>query len=111
MSISAFHVRSHHRVPVQCTVYFSNTEVHGTGTLWNLSLDGCRVDGNMRVPIGAQFELLILLPGRRVSIVVRSAQVAWARGQEVGLRFLTVPPDDQRRLQQFVTGRVRERVL
>lgn len=111
LSISAFHVRSHHRVPVQCPVYFSNTEVHGTGTLWNLSLDGCRVDGNMRLPVGAQFELLILLPGRRASIVVRSAQVAWTRGQEFGLRLLTVPPGDQRRLQQFVTGRVRERVL
>ena len=52
MSTSTFHVRPHHRVPVQCTVYFSNAELNGSGTLWNLSLDGCRVDGTVPLLIG-----------------------------------------------------------
>jgi len=110
MATSTFHIRAHHRLPMQCTVYFSNADLHGAGTLWNLSLDGCRVDGNVLPLIGAQFELLILLPGRRASIVVQSAQVAWTRGHEFGLRLLSVQPVDHRRLQQFVTGRVRDLV-
>lgn len=110
MSTSTFHVRPHHRVPVQCTVYFSNAELNGSGTLWNLSLDGCRVDGTVPLLIGMHLELLIMLPGRHASIVVQSAQVAWARGQEFGLRLLSVQAVDQSRLQQFIAGRVSARV-
>lgn len=110
MATSTFHVRAHHRVPVQCTVYFSNADLQGTGTLWNVSLDGCRVNGNVRPRVGTQVELLIMLPGRRASIVVQSAQVAWTRGHECGLRWLSVQPVDRSRLQRFVAGRVRDRM-
>lgn len=110
MATSTFHVRAHHRLLVQCTVYFSNADLHGAGMLWNLSIDGCRVDGSVLPLIGTQFELLIMLPGRRASIVVQAAQVAWTRGQEFGLRLLTLHPVDQHRLERFVAWRVRERV-
>ena len=109
MSISAFR-RSHHRVPVRCTVYFSNTGCMGL-VRSGICLSTAAWMGTCAFRSGAQFRLLIPIAWRRVSIVVRSAQIGMGAGTGVGLRFLTVPPDDQRRLQQFVTGRVRERVL
>ena len=34
------------------------SQLQGTGTLWNLSLDGCRIDGNLSVLRGDAVELL-----------------------------------------------------
>ncbi len=104
MSTATFRVRSQYRLPVQCTVVVSTADLQAAGTLWNLSLDGCRMAGPVCPRVGTELELLISLPGRRDAIVVPSAQVAWARGQECGLRWPTLPPMDQRRLQRVITG-------
>lgn len=103
MSTSTFRVRTYHRLPVQCTVYFSNDELHGTGMLWNLSLEGCRIDGNLAVSRGMRFEVLVMLPGKPVSIIVQEAKVTWTRGHEFGLRFETLLPQEATRLEQYIT--------
>lgn len=106
MSTSTFRVRTYHRLAVQCTVYFSDEELHGTGTLWNLSLEGCRMDGNLPVRRGMRFELLIMLPGNRAAIIVQEARVTWARGQEFGLRFDTLLTHEAARLEQYIINRI-----
>lgn len=68
------------------------------------------MDGPVRPLVGTELELLIPVPGRRDAIVVPSAQVAWARGQECGLRWLTLPAVDQRRLQRVMTGHMNGRM-
>ena len=106
MRPSIFQVRTCHRLPVQCTVYYSNDEVHGSGNLWNLSLDGCRIDGNVAVRSGMQFELLVMLPGKRSAIIVQTAEVAWTRGQEFGLRLQTLRPEEATRLHTYITKNI-----
>ncbi len=101
-----FGVRTHRRVPVASTVYFANEEVDGTGNLWNLSLTGCRVDGSVPVRPGMRLTLLVLLPGKHASLVIRDAQVVWTRGQEFGLRHVSVQAPEAARLEIFVRKRI-----
>lgn len=82
---------------MQCTVYFFNDELQGTGNLWNLSLDGCRIDGNLSVRCGMRFELLVTLPCERAAIIVQEARVRWTRGQEFGLYIEKLRLNEARR--------------
>lgn len=106
MPATHFAVRTHHRLPVACTVYYANAELDGTGNLWNLSLTGCRVDGNVPVRAGMRFKLLVLLPGKHASLVIREAQVAWTRGQEFGLSLVSVQAHEAARLEKFVRQKI-----
>ncbi len=51
-----FHVREYRRFPAQCSMYFSSDQVYGTGTIWNLSLGGWRVDSDLAVKRGTAFD-------------------------------------------------------
>lgn len=106
MTATHFEVRTHHRLPGHCTVYFPNDKLQSTGNLWNLSLDGCRIDGNMPVRCGMRFELLVLLPNKRAAISVQEARVRWPRGQEFGLCFETVRLHEATRLEAYVRNKV-----
>jgi len=110
MRTSTFQVRTYHRLPVSCTVYYSNGEVHGTGNVWNLSLDGYRIDGNVSVRQGMRFELLVMLPGKRAAIIVQAAEVAWTRGREFGLRLQKLRRKEAVCLQTFITNQISETV-
>jgi len=106
MIATHFGIRTHHRVPVATSVYFSNETVDGTGHLWNLSLTGCRVDGSVCVRTGARLKLVVLLPGKQAFIVIREAQVVWSRGQEFGLRLVNVHAPEAARLEAFVRNQI-----
>lgn len=106
MAHCRFEIRGCRRVPVQCTLYYANDEVQGTGNLWNLSLDGCRVDGNIPVRPGMALSLFIMLPGKLVSIIVEQATVTWIRGQEFGLRLEKIQPRDAKRIEKYVIARI-----
>lgn len=106
MSATQFGIRTHHRVPVATSVYFSNEAVDGTGHLWNLSLSGCRVDGSVSVRTGTWLKLVVLLPGKQAFIVIREAQVVWSRGQEFGLRLINMHAPEAARLDTFVRNQI-----
>ncbi len=106
MMATQFGIRTHHRVPVATSVYFSNEAVDGTGHLWNLSLTGCRVDGSVSVRTGTRLTLLVLLPGEPAFIVIREARVAWSRGQEFGLRLVSIHAPEAARLDTFVRNQI-----
>ena len=106
MGTSPFQVRTYHRLSVQCPVYFSNDQRRGIGNLWNLSLDGCRIDGNLSVRHGMRFELLVMLPGKRASFIVQEARVMWTRGQEFGLRLEKLRPRDATRLETYIRNNI-----
>lgn len=101
-----FGIRTHHRVPVATSVYFSNEAVDGAGHLWNLSLTGCRVDGSVSVRTGTRLTLLVHLPGKQAFIVIREAQVVWTRGQEFGLRLVSMHASEAARLDTFVRNQI-----
>lgn len=81
----------------------SNDEVQGTGNLWNLSIDGCRIDGDIEVRPGMVFSLLLIVGEKQRSIIVEQGIVTWARGREFGLRSNRIHASDAKQLQQLVT--------
>ena len=108
MGTAPFQIRTFHRLPVQCPVYFHHGQVQGTGSLWNLSLDGCRIDGNVPLRRGTVVELLMLLPGSHGAVLVKEAAVCWTRGRECGLRLVTVQPREAAHLECYVAGQISE---
>jgi hypothetical protein len=80
-----FHLRVYRRFPVQCLLYFSGDALYGTGSLWNISLNGCRVDSDVKVPVGITLTLVVMLPDEKAGLRVDQAIVCWSRGHEFGL--------------------------
>lgn len=101
---TTFQVRSFRRFPVQCSVYYSSDEFQGTGTAWNLSLNGWRVDGTHPLEPGTIVTLCVFLPGQHPTVFIDRATVRWSRGQEFGIAVTSIKADEQARLEQFVTA-------
>jgi hypothetical protein len=90
MKLRSFHIRTYRRLPVQGPVHFLNDELQGTGHVWNLSLNGCRVDADLDLEPGTAVSLSLRLPELDEEVKIDSAAVAWARGCDFGLRFHSV---------------------
>lgn len=101
---TTFQVRSFRRFAVQCSVYYSSDEVQGTGIVWNLSLNGWRVDGTQPVEPGTVITLCVFLPGQHPTVFIDRATVCWSRGQEFGITVTSIKADEHARLEQFVTA-------
>lgn len=101
-----FHVRSFRRFPVQCFVYYSGDEFQGTGTAWNLSLNGWRIDGTHPVDPGMVVTLCVFLPGQHPTVFIDRAIIRWSRGQEFGIEVSSIQAGEHARLEQFVTALV-----
>ena len=107
MATSTFQVRTYHRLPIHSPLYFHNDNLQGTGALWNVSRDGCRMDANVPLHPGTVVELMLLL-GANGAVYVKAATVCWARGQECGLRLILVQPGEAAHLERFITQRLTE---
>lgn len=104
MATNRFYLREYRRFPVHCAFYYSNDEVQGAGTVWNLSVSGWRVDGTCEVQPGMVFSLLVMLPDDYRTIIVERAMVRWTRGLEFGLQIGSIHHMDTRRLKRFVSA-------
>jgi hypothetical protein len=101
-----FHVREYRRFPVNCLLYFSSDQLYGTGTVWNLSLGGWRVDSDVEVATGTTLTLFVMLPDSKQALLVDQAVVCWSRGHEFGLAVHQIKPEDAARLQDFIIARI-----
>jgi hypothetical protein len=98
----SFHVREYRRFPVNCLLYFSSDELNGTGTVWNLSLGGWRVDSDVKVPMGTVLTLFVMLPDIKQALLIDQATVCWSRGHEFGLAIRRINDQDRVRLRDFI---------
>jgi hypothetical protein len=97
-----FRVREYRRFPVNCLLYFSSDQLYGTGTVWNLSLGGWRVDSEVKVATGTTLTLCVMLPDSKQAVLVDQAIVCWSRGHEFGLAIHEMKDQDRVRLRNFV---------
>lgn len=79
-------IRTYRRLPVQSSGYFHNEHIQDIDALYNLSLDGCRMDVNLPLHAGTVVELMLLL-GPRGALHMKGATVCWTRGLECGTGF------------------------
>ena len=87
---------------MQCVVYFTTEMATGTGTMWNCSRGGVRMDSETSLACGCVLKLFVMLPEVPHGIIVEQALVCWSRGREVGLEIQTIDPQDAARLQEFI---------
>jgi len=58
----AFTIRPYRRFPVQCSVTYNAGQFYGQGTVWNLSMTGWRLSGDLPMRPGEALSLIVRLP-------------------------------------------------
>jgi len=104
-----FTLRLYQRFPVHCSVTYHAGTFQGQGTIWNFSLSGWKLSGDVPLQVGQTCSLTVNLPNQP-SIVVAAAIVRWARGQEYGVETLVVEKQTHSRLEHLVKRLVQESV-
>lgn len=97
--------RRHPRYQVKFPATFSNDHISGFGMIGDLSAGGCRVRSKLTVAPGDFGKLFINLPGCHAPLKVSRALVRWAMGNECGLEFIHMDPDE-RGLLHRITGKM-----
>ena len=99
----AFSVRPYQRFPICCPVTYHAGSREGHGMIWNLSVNGWRLSGDVPLQVGQTCPLTVQLPNQE-RLVVAAAIVRWVRDwdQEYGLETLVVNKQTQRRVEQLV---------
>ncbi len=110
MPRSTFQVRPYHRLPAHCSLYVQTKHGQAKGTLWNLSLGGCRISTTVPLPVGSPVALIILFPEPVGPVLIKTASVCWTRSDDYGLRLVTLHPLEAARLKRYVTQAVSEEV-
>lgn len=103
----AFSIRPCRRSPTHCSVTYHAGPFQGEGTVWNLSLNGWKLSGDVPLRVGQTCSLTVNLPNQP-SIVVAAAIVRWVRGQEYGLETLVVEKQMHGQLEHLFKRLVRE---
>ena len=68
----------------------------------DLSIRGCHVQSFVPVLPGIRIKLSIEIPDQNTVIEIDQAVVRWVRGQEFGLEFATIAPDQFERLTKVI---------
>lgn len=95
--------RKNLRFHVQFRSSFSSIAmVGGEGSVVDLSIRGCRIESPTDVQPGASLEVRIATIEHEPPIQIQQALVRWSRGQQFGLEFETMVPEEWARLQHTV---------
>ena len=95
-------LRQSPRFPVQFPVSFSGDKIVWHGTMSDLSAGGCKVVSDPFILEGSKVILRAHLPSQASPVQVEVAKVRWSRGQEFGLEFLYMKPEERERLTHFI---------
>lgn len=96
--------RQNPRFPVRFRSAFTSLNiVGGEGNIVDLSLRGCRVESQTEVRPGTSLEIRVQTSEEEPPLKIQEAVVRWSRGQQFGLEFTTMAPEEWARLQHTVT--------
>lgn len=73
-----------------------------SGTALDLSIRGCRVQSFIPVIPGLRLTLSIVVPEPESAIEVEQAVVRWNSGQEFGLEFASIAPEQLEKLARVL---------
>jgi hypothetical protein len=94
--------RKHTRHQVEFPGDFSGDDISGSGIVMDLSTGGCRVRSKVTTAAGDFIGLLISLPGHPAPLKVSLAAVRWSIGNEFGMEFIRMDPEDQGLLRLLI---------
>ena len=84
-----FAIRPYRRMPVCCPVTYQTGDFEGHGTVWNLSLTGCRFSGTLPLREGEFFSMTVTLPSEQ-RVYVMTATVCRVRGTDYGAETISI---------------------
>ncbi|TKS60137.1 MAG: PilZ domain-containing protein [Nitrospira sp.] len=91
------------RYPVHFRSVLSTPQIpEGTGTAVDLSIRGCRVHSFIPVISGIRMKLSIDIPEPKSVIEIDQAVVRWVVGQQFGLEFASIAPEQFERLTKTI---------
>ena len=89
------------RYVVQLPVLF-NGDREGSGTVQDLSVNGCLIVSRTQVQHGDSLSLWLSLPHDAVPILIEAAEVRWPQKERFGVCFQTLLPHAQLRLTHYL---------
>jgi len=90
------------RVPVSLPVYFSDGMIAQSGTVVDISREGCRIRCPDTAPDMKYFQVEIQLDEPQGMLTVNLAVRRWSRDKELGIEFIRMEPEQQTRLLQVL---------
>jgi hypothetical protein len=103
-----FLIRPSRRFPVCCPVTYQCGDFEGHGTVWNLSLTGWRISGNLPLRIGEVCSLTVNLSIEQ-TLYVAAGIVRWVRGEEYGVETLAMDDESREDMEQYICQRVEDK--
>jgi hypothetical protein len=104
---SKFVIRTYHRIPVRCVLYYMGGEFLGKGTVMNLSRNGFRVLGDHQVVPGMELVVRLSLPDKDEPVEIQRVVVRWVRVLLFGAKVMTMSPEGADRIGNFLSSRLR----
>jgi hypothetical protein len=104
---SKFVIRTYHRIPVRCVLYYMGGELLGKGTAMNLSRNGLRVLGDHQVVPGMEFIVRLSLPDKDEPVEIDRVVVRWVRGLLFGAAVVKLNSNGDERIGTFLSARLR----
>jgi hypothetical protein len=102
-----FVIRTYHRIPVRCEVYYMGGDFLGKGMVVNLCRNGFRVLGDHQVVPGMALTVRLSLPDKDEPVEIQRVMVRWVRGLLFGAKVVTMSPDGEDRVGTFLSARLR----
>ena len=90
------------RYAVQRPVSFRGDFVSGTGTILNISRQGCAIVSDTVAEADAYLRLHVQLHDEEDPVQVELAAVRWSSAKRFGVEFIKMPQEVGERLRQFV---------
>ena len=94
--------RQHARYRVDYVGSFSGKNIGAHGVILDLSLAGGRARSGIAFNKDDLLWVIIAVPGFAKALHVPRAVVRWSHGQEFGMEFLQMEPDDQQQLGELI---------
>jgi len=102
-----FSIRPHRRFPVFCPVTYHAGLHEGQGTIWNVSLNGWRLSGNLPMRSGETVSLTVKIQNeQRIAALKRSC--GSRAGEEFAVENVMIEPHTHARLLHYVERLVQE---
>ncbi len=94
--------RRERRLFLKCPISFEGKQGVIQGTLFNLSPGGGAVESDVPVQCGTVLTLRVHLPSLKQPIEVERAEVTWTAGDDFGVQFRHLNPQERERLNHVI---------
>lgn len=96
--------RKHKRFPVSFPVSFGDGVSTQSGTVVDISREGCRIRCADTVSTVQYFQVEVRLDEPHDKLNVDLAVMRWSRVHDIGIEFIRMVPQDQARLRRLIQG-------